>query len=190
MVADLQGYVRLNVVGRERDGTVKPGAEYSALCDRIAEGVASFVDSETGAPLVEQVACAEEIYPEGPRRALLPDLVVRWAATPAATHSAVLSPRFGEIPWPTPGVHPTGRSGNHRDEGFVVASGPAFRAGGRFAGRHIVDLAPTAYDLLGLEPPAGGRGRSLAEDASVARGPDSRGSAFAAGAAGAGIDRR
>jgi predicted AlkP superfamily phosphohydrolase/phosphomutase len=159
LVADLQGYVRVNVAGRERDGRIEPGAQYRSLCDQIAEGLHSFVDAGTGEPVSECVARTDEIYHPGPKRHLLPDLVARWSPVPR--HDAVTSPSFGLIPWPTPGIHPTGRSGNHRDEGFLLAVGNGFPAGGLFQGADIADLAPTAYELLDLEPPPGLSGRSV-----------------------------
>ena len=51
--ADNQGYVRLNLRGRERDGIVDPG-EADALIDEIAAGLATFTDPD-GAPAVAGV---------------------------------------------------------------------------------------------------------------------------------------
>lgn len=162
LVADLQGYVRVNQKGREAEGMIAPGPEKDALCARIADGLATFVDEDTGEPVVREIARIETIYPDGPHRDLLPDLVVRWTETPAALHRAIASPRFGAIPWPTPGRNPSGRSGNHRGEGILVAVGPGFPGGGRIDGGHVIDLAPTACRLLGVETPGAMRGRALA----------------------------
>jgi predicted AlkP superfamily phosphohydrolase/phosphomutase len=162
LVADLQGYVRINVRGREAQGLVEPGAEYDRLCDRIAEGLRSFVDADTGEPVVEAVARSDRLYPPGVHTPDLPDLIVRWSPTQASEHRAVVSPLHGSIPWPRPGVHPDGRTGNHRYEGFLLANGEGIDGPSPLEGGHIVDLAPTVFHRLGLPPRPEWRGAVLA----------------------------
>ncbi len=159
-VADLQGYIRFNVRGREAFGVVEPGPEYEALGEEIEAGLRTFVDATTGEALVKAFARPAELYPEGVKRDSLPDLIVRWSETPVAERSEIRSPIFGSINWPTPGRNPNGRSGNHRPEGFVLAAGRSFGAGDRLDG-HVMDLAPTVYSHFGLQPPPGLRGRPL-----------------------------
>jgi predicted AlkP superfamily phosphohydrolase/phosphomutase len=161
LVGDVNGYLQLNLQGREARGIVRPGPESVELVREIADGFLSFVDYDTGAPVVAELRPIGEIFGRGECLHQLPDLVVRWAPTPAAQHRGVVSPRFGEIAWPTPGRHPTGRSGNHRGQGFLIATGRDIPAGGRLDGADIHDLAPTAYRRLGLAPPAEMRGRAL-----------------------------
>jgi predicted AlkP superfamily phosphohydrolase/phosphomutase len=152
LVADLQGYIRLNVAGREADGLVSPGREYDQLCEEVGSGLCAFVDADSGDPVVEEVERTDRLYPGGGKLEALPDLVVRWSSTPASSQRAIVSPEHGSIPWPTPGGHPDGRSGNHRGEGFLLASGEGIPPGVRFEGAHIVDLAPTVFSLLDLPP--------------------------------------
>lgn len=159
-VADLQGYVRINLRGREAEGIVEPGAEYDELCRDIAEGLGTFVDTDTGEPLVREIARVDRIFPAGPRRDRLPDLLVDWTPTSVLTRREVRSPRFGTIAWPDPGRPPDGRTGNHRTEGFLLAAGEGFRPGDRVQG-DILDLAPTVLALLGLQPFPEMTGRSL-----------------------------
>jgi len=158
---DLDGYVRVNLRGREAAGIVEPGTEYEALCAQIAEGLRSFVDADTGVPVVDGIARIDELYPGGRMRDHLPDLMIRWCPQPAALHRHIISPRYGAIPWPTPGRHPQGRSGNHWPDGFLLASGARVSQGIPIQQAHILDLMPTAYELLGLPPPAGLAGHSL-----------------------------
>jgi len=160
-VADLQGYIRINLKGREAVGVVEPGAEYSGLCAQIREGLLTFEDADTGEPVVRDVARSDQVYPGGARLTELPDLLVRWTTTPAAEQRAILSPRFGRIELPTPGRNLTGRSGNHRPEGFLIGVGPGFKAGSTVDGGHILDLAPTVYAMLDLPKPAEMPGRDL-----------------------------
>ena len=157
---DLEGYVRINLRGREREGVVSP-EEYRPLCERIAAGISSFRDADTGEPLVDEIRLADQTFGDGPMRNHLPDLVITWVASSAASHRVVKSDRYGLIRWPTPGRNPAGRSGNHRREGFLIAGGDAFRRR-RLAGEATIpDLAPTAFNLLGLPIPPTFRGKSL-----------------------------
>jgi predicted AlkP superfamily phosphohydrolase/phosphomutase len=155
LVADLQGYIRINLRGRERNGLVELGEELDALCDRIQAGLRSFVDADTREPIVHDVVRVEQVCAPAERLQLLPDLVVRWTETSAARHRAVVSPDFGVVPWPVPSKQPDGRSGNHRDEGFVAGLGKTEPQA------HILDLAPTFLSCLAVRPPEIMAGRSL-----------------------------
>jgi predicted AlkP superfamily phosphohydrolase/phosphomutase len=159
-LADLEGYVQVNQIGRERDGFV-PEADVPGLLAEIAAGLATFVDEETGAPVVHSTGRSDEVYPPGPNRHLLPDLIVRWQETPAANHRAIVSPRFGRIPWPTPGKNPDGRSGHHRSTGWVLATGKSIAPGSVLPQASILDLAPTVLALLDEPPPYPMRGRPI-----------------------------
>lgn len=158
--ADLQGYVRINLEGREPRGIVPPSA-YEELCERLMEGLASFRDADTGEPVVAEVRRATpDLLPEGPRADRLPDLIVRWVDASAVGHRAVVSSRHGRVERRTPGRIPNGRSGNHRPEGFLIARGEGIPAGGRLpSNANILDLAPTVVELLGarVDVPLAGR---------------------------------
>lgn len=162
-VADSQGYVRVNLRGREARGVVEPGAEYEAVLAQLTEGLMGFVDADTGRPIVKRVTRVREVYPAGERLDHLPDLLVHWSDEPSAGHRAVRSARHGEIAWPTPGKNQDGRSGNHRGRGWLIGAGPAFEGASLPGDAHVLDLAPTACRLIGAEVPAGMRGRPLVE---------------------------
>ena len=145
---DLQGYVRINLAGREARGLV-PESELRPLCDRIADGLLSFRDADDGSPVVSEVLRTTEVFPDGPRKHRLPDLLVMWPESPGAVHRAVKSSRYGSVERATPGRIPNGRSGNHRPQGFFVARGSGFPAGARLRpDAHILDLAPTVLEAL------------------------------------------
>jgi predicted AlkP superfamily phosphohydrolase/phosphomutase len=147
--ADLQGYARINLAGREPRGIVEPGAALDALCERIVEGLHSFRDADTGEELVGDVLRSDRYFPDGERRDRLPDLIVRWKDTPAATHAAVKSPRYGLVQRTMPGRVPNGRSGNHRGKGFYIARGAGIPAGVRAGEASILDLVPSVLRRLG-----------------------------------------
>jgi predicted AlkP superfamily phosphohydrolase/phosphomutase len=170
--ADLQGYVRINLEGREAGGVVAPAA-YESLCARIADGLESFADADSGERLVAKVCRAATIFAAGPAQDRLPDLVVCWRDTPAAAHRAAVSDRFGRVERATPGRIPNGRSGNHRAEGFLLACGPTVPPGAALEAADILGLAPTALCLLGAD------GRDALSGAPIAPLCDGRGGASA-----------
>jgi predicted AlkP superfamily phosphohydrolase/phosphomutase len=159
LVADLAGYIRLNRAGRERAGILSADAA-DEVAEQIADGLASFVDADSGEPLVRETVRVERRLPEGPGRNRLPDLIVDWSPTPAARHRRIVSQHLGEIAWPTPGRHPSGRSGNHRSEGFYLALGAGLAPGAGPEG-DILDLAPTVMSRLGAAVPTAMTGRPL-----------------------------
>ena len=160
ILGDLEGFVRINLQGRERDGIVPPD-QYEALCERICDGLASFVELETGKPVVSRIGRGGDLFPPTNSPRDLPDLVVHWSDTAAAARRTIESPRFGSIEWPLPGRNPDGRCGHHLPDGWMIGVDEAFAAGSQIDGRHILDLAPTVYELLGLPKPAAMRGKSL-----------------------------
>jgi predicted AlkP superfamily phosphohydrolase/phosphomutase len=154
LVNDLQGYIRINLRGREASGIVEPGEEYDQMCSIIADGLGTYVDTDTGEAVIEIVKRSDQLFGQGRRLENLPDLIVQWAPSPAANHRAVVSPRYGSIPWSMPRHHPTGRSGNHTCEGFLLATGPEIKQGSKIDGANILDLAPTVFALLKIPKPA------------------------------------
>jgi predicted AlkP superfamily phosphohydrolase/phosphomutase len=160
-LCDLDGYIRINQRGREASGIVEPGAEFDALCDQIKKGLHSFVAADNGQPVIDAIIRIDELFPGERTSAHLPDLMVRWCQNPAALHRGIVSPQYGFIAWPTPGGDALGRSGNHRPDGFLLASGARVARGIPIQGAHILDLVPTAYDLLGLPRPVHLTGHSL-----------------------------
>ncbi len=158
LFSDTQGWVRINLKGREPLGIVPP-SEYETLCQEISAGLRSFVDADTGEAIIQDIFQPRQAF-TGRHLDDLPDLVVQWAETPAANHRALTSREFGTIAWPTPGHNPEGRSGNHRPQGMLVAVGPGIRKG-TFPGARLVDLAPTILSLLSQPVPESMEGSPL-----------------------------
>ncbi len=143
--ADNQGYVRLNLRGRERAGIVDP-AEAGALMDEIAAGLSSFCDLD-GAPAVKSVDRVFDAFGAGAHADRLPDLIVRWSDRPATMLEGVRSERFGEV---RRRGSASGRSGNHTDGdawALVAPGGSRQRAPSRPP--RLVDVAATAAALAG-----------------------------------------
>ncbi len=154
---DVHGFLRVNLRGRERDGIVEPGAAYEDLCGELREALEGFIDIAGGRPVSAGVVRSRDLFPEGRRTGLLPDLVVR-IGEPLRGSPGLVSPRFGELRFPAPGRFPSGRSGNHHPRGWYLLAGAG--TGGRRDGV-VVDFAPTVLAILGVVPPPRMRGRPL-----------------------------
>jgi predicted AlkP superfamily phosphohydrolase/phosphomutase len=160
LAADIHGFIRINLAGREAEGVVSPH-DYIAVCDKIAEGLLSFRDVDTGEPVVSQVLRRTDLYKEGAYAERLPDLIVVWCNRPACECESLVSERYGKVNWPTPGSNPDGRSGNHRFQGWLAASGPSIEPGTEICDATILDIAPTVLTLLGHAIPADMAGAPL-----------------------------
>ena len=144
--ADNQGYIRLNLRGRERDGIVDPG-DAGELLRTIAAGLTTFRDPD-GAPAVASADRVAEHH-AGARAGQLPDLVVQWSERPATTLGGVHSPTFGDVLRRGTG---SGRSGNHTpgDAWAVVVPGAnGLREPSRPA--RLADVATTVAAVCGVE---------------------------------------
>jgi predicted AlkP superfamily phosphohydrolase/phosphomutase len=158
MLSDMQGWIRINLKGRELYGIVEAG-DFDPLCEQIAEGLRTFVDEGTNEPIVRNIVRPGQVF-EGEKLDWLPDLIIQWNDSPVASLQAVVSPRYGRIAWPTPGQNPEGRSGNHMPQGMLIAAGANIKSG-NITGAHILDLAPTILSLLGQPVPPAMEGKPL-----------------------------
>ena len=154
LLADLQGYIRVNLKGREKEGIVEKGEEYDQLSNKLIEGLKTFKDESTNEPIIESINKRDDLFDKSGGFNNLPDILVKWKFKPAAGYTKIISREYGEIDWPAPGKNPDGRSGNHRPDGFLLTVGENFKANSIFEKKyHIVDLAPTILNLLNIEKP-------------------------------------
>jgi predicted AlkP superfamily phosphohydrolase/phosphomutase len=149
---DLEGYIRINLRGREPQGTVEPGAQCEQLLAELTAELAQLRDPATGRTIVRDVLRTERAFP-GARSGWLPDLVVRWQSD--APIAAAASERIGVIALPSPDPRP----GTHAGPGFVLAAGSGIPAGGSLTEGHILDFAPTLLARQGVEVPAHMKGQ-------------------------------
>jgi predicted AlkP superfamily phosphohydrolase/phosphomutase len=145
--ADNQGYVRLNLSGRERDGIVDPGSA-SELVDELDAGLRTFTDPD-GAPAVDAVVRTRDLY-AGEHAERLPDAIVRWSQRPATTLAELRSDRFGVVRRRGSG---SGRSGNHTpgDAWAVLTPGRSATSEPTRPPR-LIDVAATVCELIGAGP--------------------------------------
>ena len=154
------GNVVINVRGREKHGTVQPGAEYDRLCDDIKAQALGIVDPETGEKLVAAVHRREELF-HGPQLEKIPDLIFEFAGYAWAGK--------GNLMKRTPTMWDTFEMaanetyvGTHRLEGIFGLTGPS-AARTQIATANIQDIAPTILYLLGEPVPSDIEGRILEE---------------------------
>ena len=157
-----EGYIRVNLAGREPQGTVAASADYEALCDEICRTAAEMIDPATGALAAQAVRKIDDLY-RGPCRVLMPDVVINWNHDARIT-TELSTPTYGVARHLLPGhaVAPF-YTGNHRPNAFALAVGPGIPGGATLEGAHILDLAPTLLDHFGLEIPPHMTGRPLRE---------------------------
>jgi predicted AlkP superfamily phosphohydrolase/phosphomutase len=161
---DYNGYVRLNLKGRERDGCLDPRDADAAIAE-LDSALCSFRDIETGKPVIRGTIKVDDLVsPDAPRRRYLPDLVVLWDPPhPLWCSSGLISDRLGEIRWPKGRKLVSGRSGNHTPHGWFVAKGPGIQPGPSARAYDTADLIPTAFEWLGAPQPSHFAGRPIDE---------------------------
>ena len=141
-----EGYVRINLKGREPDGIVEPD-QYDAVCDEIVEKIRAMKCARTGRTMAREIIRTRKAGDN--RNPKLPDadIVVLWQEDYAS--DVVETEEYGRI-----GPVPHYRAGSHRPEGFVIAAGPdipTLGACGRLG--HAMDLPATVLQLLGAPIP-------------------------------------
>jgi predicted AlkP superfamily phosphohydrolase/phosphomutase len=157
-----EGYVRINLEGREPQGVVAPGADYRAVLEQIRRTAAALICPTTGLRAAAAVHLTDELY-DGPCRAQLPDLIIAWNPDAKVTHE-LLTEEHGVIRHPqTCWQVPPFYTGNHRPAAFALAAGPAVRPGHLPADAGVLDIAPTLLDHLGVPRPPHMSGRVLPE---------------------------
>ena len=140
--SDHDGFVRLNLRGRERDGVVEP-TDADALTEEIAAGLLTYCDPD-GASCIERI---ERYGGAEPPRAAMPDLIVHWRRTPSARIRRVVSPMFGAVDRIGAGI---GRSGGHELDAWALVLPGRSRL--RDGPADLADLPATAYAALGGSP--------------------------------------
>lgn len=112
---DIRTEIRLNLLGRESQGMLKPNsALHHQYVDFLTKVFLELRDCDTEARLVDEVVDTHRLFP-GPRCAFLPDFVITWQPLPPMTH--VTSPLVGDMICDQPlGA----RGGDHTDFGFAM----------------------------------------------------------------------
>jgi predicted AlkP superfamily phosphohydrolase/phosphomutase len=152
------GQIYINLQGREKQGIVKPGAEYQQLVAEIQQKLVAFVDEETGEHPVAHVFTRDEAYgtydPE-----LIPDMIpsnsegyrVGWQDSLGGIAKTITEPNLDV--W----------SGDHCSvypplvQGILFSNFKLNAQGGAYMG----DVMPTILDFYKVKPTTNLDGKSL-----------------------------
>jgi predicted AlkP superfamily phosphohydrolase/phosphomutase len=157
-----EGYIRINLRGRDPDGTVGPGKEYEDLCEQIYRTVTTMVNPANGAVAARAVYKTDDIY-QGPCRSHMPDIVINWNDDAKIT-TELLTDKYGIACSKEPGCALAPYyTGNHRPNAFMVSQGPGIPQGTVCQAASVLDLAPTILKQFGIDPPNYMDGKVLSE---------------------------
>jgi predicted AlkP superfamily phosphohydrolase/phosphomutase len=147
-------FIRVNLKGRDPQGTVEPGHEYNALVDRIVRELHRLTDPATGEPAVLSVNKTVELFNCAPHEHL-PDIFVEWK--PGSFMERVHHPD-AELRQKRPEFF---RRSDHSSYGFFALAGPSVKTRGQTGDIEVLDIAPTMLALLGEPVPDTMTGRRL-----------------------------
>src|SRR5262245_52863988 len=139
----------LNLEGRESGGIVKPGAEANALKAEIISRLSGIVDREHGETAITEVFETARLY-SGPYLGNAPDFIVGYNAGYRISWESA----SGVVAGPVFQDNVKAWSGDHRIDprlvpGVLFCSHPIEQSDPA-----LIDIAPTALRLFGIEPPS------------------------------------
>jgi len=139
----------LNLRGRERSGIVEPGPEADDLKSEIVTKLKGFLDPDTGQVAIREAFDSTKIY-SGPYLANAPDLMIGYNAGYRTSWDAATGVVSGPVF--TDNVKPW--SGDHCIDPRLVPGVFFCNQPVKADDLALVDIAPTALRLFGIEPPA------------------------------------
>ena len=156
------GAIYINVVGREPQGIVFPGAEYDELVAEIKEGLETSIDPLTGANPVFKIYTRDEMYDGDYDPDRMPDLRaaniltyrVSWQDTLGGLSTDLFEPNTKTWSGDHCSLEPTLLKGVLFINRKLTAEDP-----------EVIDIAPSLLAELGFEPPEPLDGRVVWEPA-------------------------
>ncbi|WP_054113048.1 alkaline phosphatase family protein [Marinagarivorans algicola] len=146
------GYIRINVKGRETHGIVEP-EQYHQELDAICAALEGLVCARSGTPMIKKIVRTRKDPMDTNPKLNDADLVIGWQETFAS--DSVRHPSYGLI-----GPAPHFRAGSHRHSGFFMAAGGKLPVGLSVQG-HALDVGPTILQRLGAPIPLTMQGKPL-----------------------------
>ncbi len=146
----------LNLQGREAFGTVAPGSDAEALKQELIEKLSGLTDRETGEIAILRIYATSQLY-SGPYLEAAPDLIVGYNEGYRTSWEAAV----GQVTQKIIEDNPKAWSGDHCVDPHLV---PGVLFSTRPIKRNdpgIEDMAPTALELFGVQPPAWMDGTSV-----------------------------
>jgi predicted AlkP superfamily phosphohydrolase/phosphomutase len=140
---DISGAIRINMKGREPQGTIEAGDEYDAVCDMLEENLLALKNLESDAPVVKKVVRVQRDFP-GPFAADMPDLFVVWNRP--VPINGVKNRRGYTVRHPFTAA----RTGDHTEAGMLVARLPGGPVGAFEEDVLVTQLGPTVTAAVGV----------------------------------------
>ncbi|MEB3341992.1 alkaline phosphatase family protein [Okeania sp.] len=134
-----EGYIRINLEGREPQGIVSV-IEYDALCEELTEELYALKNPRNGLSVVKKVMRTRQSPQQRDPKLPGADLVIEWDDKPT---DVIDSPKYGRI-----GPVPYRRTGSHRSRGFVMVQGNGITPGSILPEGNVIDLPPTILQLM------------------------------------------
>lgn len=141
-----EGFIRLNVKGRDPHGTLEPH-EFTDACEDISAMLMEITDVDDGEKIVSRVVKTRAKPHEAAEKGHFADLIVLMKDKTPPSH--VSHPTLGSI-----GPLPRYRSGTHRNHGFFLGCGSKISPDIDIDSGHVLGIAPTILRLLGAPIPA------------------------------------
>lgn len=151
------GYVRINVKGREANGLVDP-TDFQDEIRAVSDIIQSLKDPTTGKSLVKALTVTRKTPFELPE--IPPDLIVSWndKSIPADCCISDTLGSIGPLPYfRTGGHHPHG----NEVEGTLIISGQGIQSGQSLAPAQLEDIPATILGLMGVAPQTPITGRDI-----------------------------
>ena len=148
-----EGFIRINLQGREPQGVVPQGDEYRRLRDSLFETAKSLVNPANGKRAAHAVYKPQEMY-SGECRHQMPDIVITWDLDAKVTKE-LSADSCGRVRSPHAPYELTPYyTGNHKANAFAAMVGPGIEPGKVLEGASILDLAPSVLARFGIAAPA------------------------------------
>jgi predicted AlkP superfamily phosphohydrolase/phosphomutase len=139
----------INLQGREKNGIVQPGEEFSKLVDEIAAKLEAFIDPMNGSRVIRKAYKKGETF-HGPRTKIAPDIVLGFYRGYRTSDQSAL----GEFPLEIITDNQRKWSGDHCMDYREVPGVLLMNKRIKSEAPALYDLAPTILKEFGIKPPS------------------------------------
>jgi len=149
-------YAPIYINTRERGwGGMVSEEEYPKIRKELKKQLEKLIDPETKEKIVDKIYFKEELY-SGPLAKKLPDIIF-----PMKSYSYGSSSTFPFGSNKVFGEAMILKTGDHRENGVFLATGPEFSENKTLKDLNIIDIAPTVLEFFGIKPPRDMDGKAI-----------------------------
>jgi predicted AlkP superfamily phosphohydrolase/phosphomutase len=147
-----EGYIRVNLKGREPEGVVDAGNDYDEICQTLHDTASRMTNPATGERAASAVHKTADIF-SGPCTHNMPDVIINWNPNARVTTTVEIE-GVGVIEGPDAGYQVSPYyTGNHRGNAFVIAGRSGVTNPVEVADGSILDIAPSILDYFNIPVP-------------------------------------